>query len=129
MPQNVVVLESKTIEQEFKQLLKVLEPYTDNIKKTEDPLKAQVVLRLDAKTANEIGTEGYYLEITDQQIQIKAANAAGLFYGIQTLKQLLFLADTKSGRPVLASQIITDQPCFQWTSPDDSCVRPILNST
>lgn len=40
--------------------------------------------------------EGYSLKVTPNQIVVKARNKIGLFYGIQTIKQLLFIAPKSS---------------------------------
>jgi hexosaminidase len=72
------------------------------------------------KTENpEIGKEGYQLNITTSGIVIKANRAAGLFYGVQTLVQLLpkeienktVAANVKWTVPFVK---ITDYPRFGW---------------
>ncbi len=72
------------------------------------------------KTANQtIGTEGYLLISTPTNITIVANQAAGLFYGVQTLLQLLpkeiesntVMAQVKWQLPCMA---ITDYPRFGW---------------
>ena len=35
------------------------------------------------------GDEGYKLLVTEQNVKIQAATEAGLFYGVQSLRQLL----------------------------------------
>ena len=47
-----------------------------------------IILTLSSAGDN-LGEEGYSLEITTDKIEIKASESAGLFYGIQTLIQLL----------------------------------------
>jgi hexosaminidase len=67
-----------------------------------------------------LGEEGYRLEITGRGIVLSATKAAGLFYGIQTLRQLL-PADTfgatkvyrRNGCSIPCVRIV-DQPRFAW---------------
>ncbi len=51
-----------------------------------DPL-AQAVLTLDS-TVN-LPAQGYRLNITPKNVQVRAGDAAGLFYGVMTLRQIL----------------------------------------
>ncbi|MEO5944999.1 MAG: family 20 glycosylhydrolase [Ferruginibacter sp.] len=54
--------------------------------------------------------EGYFLEVSTSGINIKANAPAGLFYGIQTLLQLLAVQGTHQ---ILCVSII-DEPRFPW---------------
>ncbi len=55
---------------------------------------------------------GYQLEVTADGVQIKGNDGAGVFYGIQTLIQLL---PTRAGvLPILPSVQITDYPRFAY---------------
>ncbi|TET61002.1 MAG: beta-N-acetylglucosaminidase [Promethearchaeota archaeon] len=47
-----------------------------------------IILQLTDNNIN-LGSEGYLLSVTSQQVNITAKNPAGIFYGIQTLRQLL----------------------------------------
>ncbi len=47
-----------------------------------------IALTLSAE-AKDLGDEGYRLEVAEKSISIVAAKGAGLFYGVQTLRQLL----------------------------------------
>ena len=51
--------------------------------------KAHIVLALNKQPDTELGNEGYTLSVTDGGVKIKANKPAGLFYGVQTLLQLL----------------------------------------
>jgi len=79
------------------------------------------LITLTTKSAKaELGPEGYELDVTAEQILIKATTQAGLFYGAQTLLQLLPPAIFEAGKvtnagweiPFLAQ--IEDQPRFPW---------------
>ena len=68
-----------------------------------------VLLAIDAGLTN-LGTEGYQLTVTPKAVVIQAATAAGLFYGTQTLLQLL-------PPEILAGHVVTGT---DWTAP---CVQ------
>ncbi len=61
-------------------------------------------------------SEGYCLDISPDQVRLTARQEVGLFYGVQTLKQLLFHANTgpKKASAVLPCLKITDYPRFSW---------------
>lgn len=55
-------------------------------------------------------SEEYKIVVNSNKIQIEAANSGGLFYGIQTLNQLM---DYYSNKQIPALKII-DKPKFKW---------------
>jgi len=64
------------------------------------------------------GEEGYHLTITKSQIIIEAQHAKGLFYGVETLRQLL-PAEIEKKKPdqknwTVPCLAITDKPRFKW---------------
>jgi hexosaminidase len=66
-----------------------------------------------------LGDEGYLLLVTSRGVSIKAPHSAGLFYGMQTLLQLLPPAAfaPRPGASVdwtIPAVQITDQPRFRW---------------
>jgi hexosaminidase len=80
-----------------------VEPISETVSNT-------ICFKLNPDLAKELGPEGYRLSVTTQNIDIQAAQPTGLFYGMQTLLQLLPEA-------VYAQ---TPSPQTQWTVP---CVR------
>jgi len=67
-----------------------------------------------------IGPEAYTLRITAEGIRLAAGNAAGFFYGLQTLKQLL-PPNVAAGTPDAARAVwtvpacdVNDRPRFGW---------------
>jgi len=58
-----------------------------------------------------LGTEGYMLHILPSQIVIAAQTETGIFYGVQSLKQLIRADRTVAGIPCLS---ITDKPTMRY---------------
>jgi len=80
---------------------------------------AAIRLELNKTPDNELGAEGYHLAVTTKNIVIRANQPAGLFYGIQTLLQLL-PKEIESHEKVTSVNwqapciTITDYPRFGW---------------
>jgi hexosaminidase len=82
------------------------------------PGNSSIILRID-KRLSRLGAEGYDLRVDERHIEIDAANPAGGFYGIQTLRQLLPIpifrrapvGDSTWSVPFLN---IEDVPRFSW---------------
>jgi hexosaminidase len=66
--------------------------------------------------SSSLGDEGYELQIDENQIKIVANKAAGVFYGIQTLRQIIADKDDKASRNEweVATGTITDHPEYAW---------------
>jgi hexosaminidase len=82
------------------------------------PIRAgSVVLALEPGDRS-LGDEGYRLRVTHERITVTARRAAGLFWGTQTLRQLLPAAiegHAQSGGPWLVPLgTIHDRPRFAW---------------
>lgn len=71
---------------------------------------ADVILLTIQDADPSLGKEGYHLTVSPEAIVIRAAQPAGLFYGVQTLRQLL----PDDGSEVLAAVTIEDWPKFAW---------------
>ena len=66
----------------------------------------------------ELGEEGYELTITEDQLKVAANSAKGLFYGVQTVRQLLPETiehpDAQQTSWEIATGTIRDYPQFGW---------------
>jgi hypothetical protein len=64
--------------------------------------------------------EGYVLLADSTRVDVIAATAAGIFYGVQTLKQLI---GTDGPTPVLHRAVIRDWPAMRWRGVHDDLSR------
>lgn len=88
------------------------------VRSTGTPAGRRIVLRRD-KTLARLGAEGYRLDAEPTVITIRAPEPAGVFYGIQTLKQLLPPEIFREAKPtdvkwIVPAVRIEDQPRFAW---------------
>ena len=81
---------------------------------------AGITLAVEPALKDELGSEGYKLSSSANGVAIRGATAAGVFYGVQTLRQLLppdmergGLRAT-GGRAEVPALEITDRPRFVW---------------
>ncbi|GHV17110.1 hypothetical protein FACS189493_4140 [Spirochaetia bacterium] len=58
--------------------------------------------------------ESYRLRITPEGITLNAASGAGIYHGLQTLRQLFLSAPTEGGSLTIPCGIIEDHPRFPW---------------
>jgi hexosaminidase len=91
-----------------------------NVTVTQQPSSnATIRLVLNKSAEATLGNEGYFLSVTPQAVVIRANQPAGIFYGVQTLLQLL-PKEIESRQPVTRHSwqtpcvTITDYPRFGW---------------
>ena len=82
------------------------------------PTGRAIVLRRDSRLTR-LGAEGYDLTVTPRQITIRAREPAGVFYGLQTIRQLLPPEVFREARVdsvawVIPAVRIVDRPRFSW---------------
>ncbi len=81
------------------------------------PAKGSISLALSGADPA-LGDEGYELTITPELVKLAANQPAGLFHGVQTIRQLLPAAiESSSVQPgpwALGTGTITDSPRFAW---------------
>jgi hexosaminidase len=78
-----------------------------------------IILRRSASLARTHGTEGYRMRVAADGIVVDAAGAAGAFYAVQTMRQLMpaqiFSDSAVAGvRWSVAAATIEDSPRFRW---------------
>ena len=82
-----------------------------------DIVRGKILLALTENDPS-LGDEGYELVITDKSVKLTAAKPAGLFYGVQTLRQLLparIEMDTLQEGPWnIATGTIRDYPSYGY---------------
>jgi len=85
-----------------------------------------ITLELDPELGH-LGPEGYLLEINKQGVRISAPGQAGVFYGCQTLRQLLpptvETGETLHAAWKLPCLLIEDKPRFSWRGLMIDCSR------
>ncbi len=68
---------------------------------------------LERTSDDDIPAEGYKLTTSENKVIIKAADGAGIFYGMQSLLQLI-TTDTASQEVNIPAVSITDYPRYRW---------------
>ncbi|PUZ23929.1 beta-N-acetylhexosaminidase [Chitinophaga costaii] len=73
----------------------------------------KIILNPTLKTTS--NEEGYQLSITNNELKLQARETAGIFYGLQTIRQLLPLSN-EAGKSSCSLPIIeiVDYPRFKW---------------
>jgi hexosaminidase len=121
LPQKIVIAAAPGTEpgyaaQYLQQKLQTATGRSINISNKKDA--AAITFSINTKADNSIGKEGYHLSVKATGIQIAANTAAGLFYGVQTLLQLLPAAieskTTIKQNWAIPCVNITDYPRFGW---------------
>lgn len=81
------------------------------------PESGNLYLTLSGAAA-QLGNEGYELTITEDLVKLSAYKPAGLFRGIQTIRQLfpdkIELTSVQEGSWEIATGIIQDYPTYAW---------------
>ncbi len=77
--------------------------------------KSNIIFISDSSLYQELGKEGYFLQVNTKGIEVKAASPAGWFYAGQTLLQLLRKDEFgNTNRWIIPSVTIKDYPRFAW---------------
>lgn len=79
---------------------------------------ADHAISLQLAAMPQLGAEGYRLQVTPGGVQLEAPTTAGLFHGVQTLRQLLPAKvesrSVQQGPWTVPGVVISDYPRFSW---------------
>ena len=93
-------------------------------------VKNVIILTLN-KNDKKLGSEGYSLVVKSNQIKIEANEPAGIFYGLQTIRQLLpeqlETTDKQQQNWNIPALKIFDKPRFGWRGLMLDCSRTFLS--
>ncbi|HEU4878450.1 MAG TPA: beta-N-acetylhexosaminidase, partial [Gemmatimonadaceae bacterium] len=115
------------------QLASYLAPATGfdlNVRAAGTPTGNRILLRLDPKLTR-LGDEGYTLDVAPGVVSIRASKPAGIFYGIQSLRQLLPVEIFREA-PVIGvawtipAVHVEDSPRFAWRGMHLDVVRHFM---
>lgn len=97
--------------------LKPATGFEPGVRSDGDPGRDAVILTMSGAD-KQLGDEGYELSVTEDQVRITANKPAGLFYGVQTLLQLLPpQIESETEQDVeweIATGTIRDYPAYPW---------------
>lgn len=127
---NIQILEAKDSNPEMLALIRylaeILQQQSANLinakeekNLAEKPASISLVLQ---KSLSRLGDEGYLLKIRPTSIILSAFKPAGLFYGIQTLRQLAF------GKERIPCADIEDIPAYRWRGMLLDCCRHFMTA-
>lgn len=85
----------------------------------------RIIFELNAVAEVELGEEGYYLTVSKPQIVIRANTMAGLFYGFQTLYQMMPPDINRTHQEIVSIPCVEiyDYPRFDWRGNMLDCSR------
>ena len=108
----------RAIGDELAERLRPATGYALPVLATTDALPAGQIALTTVGADPALGAEGYELTIAPDGVTIAAAGLAGLFYGVQTLRQLLppsiEQSTAQAGEWMLPTGTIRDHPRFEW---------------
>jgi hexosaminidase len=71
-------------------------------------------ITLSLASSSELGREGYTLDVDKDSARLAASSPAGLFWGVQTLRQLLELSHRPFASLLVPAVHVADYPRFAW---------------
>lgn len=103
---NIGDVPGDSVASAIKAIAPVLDGITGYAPQVSDAINGDIVFSV----AGDVPAEGYRLTVAPEGINVVSATAAGFFYGMQTLRQLLETADGSS----IEAMVIEDAPLHRW---------------
>jgi hexosaminidase len=75
------------------------------------------------KAVDDLGNQGYVIRVTDSGVLVAGRTAQGLFYGVQTLRQLLRPEGSGGKTLAVPALVIRDWPSMEWRGVSDDISR------
>lgn len=75
------------------------------------------------KVGDDLGSQGYVIRATDSGVLVAGPTAQGLFYGVQTLRQLLRPEGPGGKTLAIPALVIRDWPSMEWRGVSDDISR------
>jgi hexosaminidase len=84
-------------------------------------------VKVDELGNHDLDKQGYVIRVTDSGVLVAGCTAQGLFYGVQTLRQLLRPESSAGKTLAVPALVIRDWPSMEWRGVSDDISRgPIL---
>ena len=80
-------------------------------------------VKVDDLGSDDLGKQGYVIRVTDYGVLVAGRSAQGLFYGVQTLRQLLHPEGAREKALVIPALVIRDWPSMEWRGVSDDISR------
>jgi len=75
------------------------------------------------KVGDDVGSQGYVIRASDSGVLVAGPTAQGLFYGVQTLRQLLRPEGPGGKTVAIPALVIRDWPSMEWRGVSDDISR------
>jgi hexosaminidase len=130
--ESTKIIYDKNAEPIAEYLKNILTPSTGYDFRMNDKGKNENAIILKLSNANpELGKEGYTLNVTKDYVVIEANDLNGLFYGVQTLRQLLppqieSKSEVRNVKWEVSCVEIKDKPEFVWRGLNLDCCRHFM---
>ena len=120
--------EMKRLGRYFAKLIRDLSGFTVEVRMSPEdtPPSGNIVLSCDIR-GDSLGDEGYTLNVTRTSVAINAQKTAGVFYGIQTVRQIL-IASVQSNTAAMKVPAVSieDKPRYMWRGFQLDCSRRFM---